>query len=117
MRVDVEQQQVHKVREIDPVTFDDLTVNHDTPVLIDYFTQWCGPCKVIAPQIEALAGEFEGRMLLTKIDCGAHDKKFAIRQGIKALPTFHVYFRGEKLGEVTGAKMDKIRALIEAHAL
>ena len=67
--------------------------------------------------MEVLAGEFEGRMLLTKIDCGAHDKRFAISQNIKALPTFHVWHKGELLGAITGSRLDKVRALIEAHAL
>ncbi|GBF88885.1 hypothetical protein Rsub_01384 [Raphidocelis subcapitata] len=107
----------HKVREIDPDTFYELTANSDLPVLVDFFTQWCGPCKMIAPQIETWAGEFEGKMLMTKIDCGAYDKKFAIEQGIKALPTFHCWHKGVKVGEMTGANVAKLRAFIETHAL
>ncbi|KAI8463260.1 MAG: thioredoxin-like protein [Monoraphidium minutum] len=109
--------EVKMVKEIDPATFYDLTENSDVPVLVDYFTQWCGPCKMIAPQVELLAGEFKGRMLMTKIDCGAHDKKFAIDQGIKALPTFRIFHKGQQIGECTGSKVDKLRAIIEEHAL
>lgn len=57
---------------------------------------------MMAPHMEQLASEFEGKMLVAKVDCGFHDKKFAIAQGIKALPTFHIYHRGVKLGEITG---------------
>lgn len=48
------------------------------------------PEQMIAPQIEAMAAEYEGRMIMTKIDCGAYEKSFAQRNGIKALPTFQV---------------------------
>lgn len=105
------------VREIDPETFRDLTQNSEVPVLVDFFTQWCGPCKMIAPQLEAMAAEFKGRIVMTKIDCGAYEKRFAADQNIKALPTFHVWHRGVKIGETTGANVNKLRAFVEQHAL
>jgi thioredoxin-like negative regulator of GroEL len=64
-----------------------------------------------------MAGEYDGRILMTKIDCGAHDKKFAIAQGIKALPTFQCWHKGVKVGEITGANLNKLRAFIDSHAL
>ncbi|KIZ00836.1 hypothetical protein MNEG_7125 [Monoraphidium neglectum] len=105
-------EQVKLVREIDPEAFADLTANSDVPVLVDYYTQ----STVSAPGNIPMEVSFKAQQAGAGA-CGAHDKKFAIAQGIKALPTFHIYHRGVKVGEMTGAKIEKLRALVEAHAL
>ena len=63
-----------------------------------------------------MAAEVEGKLKVVKIDCGAYDKKFAVGLGIKALPTFHVWFRGEKVGEMTGANEARLREFVQKHA-
>ena len=69
----------------------------------------------MAPHLEVIARDFPGATF-AKIDCGEEaNKQFAIAAGIKALPTFHFYREGKKVGEMTGAKAEKLRDLVMKH--
>lgn len=85
-------------------------------VVVDYYTQWCGPCKVIAPEVERMAAEYSKKgVRFAKMDCGQSDesKKWAMRNKIKLLPTFRLYSQTEQTGELTGTKMAELRAMID----
>lgn len=90
----------------------------DTLTVVDFFTEWCGPCKLIAPEIERMAHEYGfDKVHFAKINCGQDNesKRLAIALGIKALPTFHIYKSGKKQAEMTGAKAANLRSLIDKH--
>ena len=83
------------------------------PVLVDFWAEWCGPCKMIAPVLEELAGEFAGRARIGKVNID-HDQELATQYGIRAIPTL-LFFKGGQVAEqVVGAKSKKeLKASLE----
>lgn len=90
-----------------------LEASHQQPVLVDFWAEWCGPCKVLKPLLEKLAAEYQGKFLLAKVNS---DKNQAVAQefGVRSLPTVKAIMNGEVVDEFTGALPEgQIRAFIE----
>lgn len=85
----------------------------DSLVIVDFYTQWCGPCKLIYPELVKLSEELSPAATIVKFDCNQHNKELAKSLGIRVAPTFHLYRKGQKVAEMTGAKVDRLRALID----
>ena len=87
------------------------------PVLVDFWAEWCGPCKMIAPVLEELAGEFAGRARIGKVNID-NDQELATQYGIRAIPTL-LFFKGGPVAEqVVGAKSKKeLKASLERLAV
>jgi thioredoxin 1 len=86
----------------------------DSLVVVDFYTQWCGPCKLIYPKLVALADALAPRgVLFAKADCNAEFKAVGKALNIRVAPTFHLYRRGVKVAEMTGAHVDRLQALVE----
>lgn len=111
--------------DIKPVTitdenFKDEVVNADVPVLVDFWAAWCGPCRMIAPMVEELAREFDGRAKITKMDVDSNPQT-AMQFGIRSIPTLLFFKDGEVADQLIGAsskKMlaDKLEALVSQPA-
>jgi len=102
------------VLEITDANFETEVVNSDTPVLVDFGAEWCGPCRMIAPVIEELAGEYAGKAKVGKLDTdNNHDT--AVKFGITAIPTIIIFKGGEVVNKMVGlnAKKDLQAALDE----
>ncbi|XP_047955058.1 thioredoxin F, chloroplastic-like isoform X3 [Salvia hispanica] len=84
----------------------------DKIVVLDMYTQWCGPCKVMAPKFEELSGKHEDVVFL-KLDCNQENKPLAKELGIKVVPTFKILKDEKVIKEVTGAKFDDLVHAIE----
>lgn len=82
--------------------FEEKVIKADQPVLVDFWAAWCGPCKAIAPTIEALADEYAGKLRVAKLDVDANPK-MATKYGVRAIPTMILFKGGEIKGQITGA--------------
>jgi thioredoxin 1 len=82
--------------------FDEEVIKADTPVLVDFWADWCAPCKMIAPIVEELAGEFDGRIKFAKLDVDSNPKSPS-SYGIRGIPTMLIFNQGEPVDQVVGA--------------
>ena len=82
--------------------FDQEVLKSDIPVLVDFFATWCGPCKMIAPTIDQLAGEYEGKVKVGKLDVD-QARDIASEYGIMSVPTLLIFKNGEIVDKILGA--------------
>ena len=74
-----------------------------TPVLVDFWAEWCGPCKMIAPVLSELADEYAGRVKIGKVNIDDH-QGLAAEYGVRAIPTLLVFHKGEVTEQLVGAR-------------
>ena len=95
--------------EFTDADFDSQIAASGTPVMVDFWAPWCGPCKAMTPTVEKLAGEFDGRFLVGKMDIQAHPQS-AGKLGIRSIPTLLFFKDGQVVDSLIGAaNEDKIR--------
>jgi len=82
-------------------TFDEIT-NSDVPVLVDYWAEWCGPCRMIAPILEEVADELDGQVKVAKLNI-EDNKETAVKMAIRGIPTLMVFKNGEVIDQHVGA--------------
>lgn len=83
-------------------SFEEEVVNSDIPVLVDYWAEWCGPCKMIAPVLEEVADTYEGKVKVCKVDVDSN-KESAAKYGIRGIPTLMVFKDGAAAATKVGA--------------
>ena len=76
-------------------------IEGDQPVLVDFWATWCGPCRMIAPVIEEIAAEFEGKAIVGKVDVD-EEPGLAQRYGVMSIPTLIVFKNGQESGRIVG---------------
>ena len=83
--------------------FDDEVLRSDIPVLVDFWAEWCGPCKVVGPTVEALASDYQGKVKVAKLNVDDNPEA-ARRFGVRSIPTLIVFKDGEAQQAAVGVK-------------
>ena len=90
-----------KAIELTDSNFDQI-VNSDKPVLVDFWAEWCGPCKMIGPVVEELANEYEGKAVVAKLNVDENPQTTA-KFGVRSIPTLLVFKKGQVVDKQIGA--------------
>ena len=99
-----------KIKDIESMTetiitqqnFDQEVVQSELPVMVDFWAVWCGPCKVLSPLVEELAGEYAGKLKVGKVNVDENNA-LAMQFGVMSIPTLKFFKAGKVVGEIIGA--------------
>ena len=89
--------------EVTEDTWDDKVLNSEIPVLVDFWAEWCGPCKMIAPAVHELAMEYDGQLSVGKLDVDSNPD-IAMKYGIRSIPALIFFKNGEAVHTIVGAR-------------
>jgi len=92
--------------EITDGNFEELVLKSSQPVLVDFWAVWCGPCRMLAPVVEEISKEYEGRVVVGKVDVD-NNQEFAGKYGIRNIPTVLVFQNGEVVGKIDLTEINK----------
>ncbi|HET7685901.1 MAG TPA: thioredoxin [Candidatus Limnocylindria bacterium] len=102
------------VQEVTDATFDTDVLQNDKPVVVDFWAAWCGPCRMVAPEIEKLAEKYAGSVEVRKLDVDANPQT-AMKYGIMSIPTVAMFKKGEAPRAAVGFR--PLEALEQAFGL
>jgi len=103
------------VADVTDTTFDTEVLKSDTPVLVDFWAPWCGPCKMLAPTVDAIAAEYSGKLRVVKVNTDV-SRQAAMNYRIEGIPTLLLFKGGQPVERVVGVlKKDQLAAKIDKH--
>lgn len=96
-------------------SFDADVLQSDKPVLTDFWAEWCGPCKMIAPILEDIANEYEDKLIVAKLDVDSNPAT-AMRYGVQSIPTLILFKNGQEAVRIVGARSkERLLSELEPH--
>lgn len=89
--------------KVTAATFNDVVLKSATPVLVDFWAEWCGPCRAVAPILEEISNEYSGKIKIVKLNTD-EEGSIAMKYGISSIPTMNVFVGGEVVKSIVGAR-------------
>ncbi|MDN5364251.1 MAG: thioredoxin 1 [Eubacteriales bacterium] len=103
------------VVELNSTTFNTEISNSQVPVLVDFWAEWCGPCRMIAPVVEELANEYAGRLKVAKLNVD-ENRNTAIQYGVMSIPTLILFKNGQPVERIVGFRpFSDLKSVIDKH--
>ena len=104
-----------QVADVTDTTFEAEVLKSDTPVLVDFWAPWCGPCKMLAPTVDAIAADYAGKLRVVKVNTDV-SRQAAMNYRIEGIPTLLLFKAGQPVERVVGVlKKDQLAAKIDKH--
>ena len=88
--------------QVTDADFQEEVLNHSAPVLVDFWAPWCGPCRMVAPVVDEIAKQYEGKVKVVKLDTDKNPQ-VASKYGIRSIPTLMIFKGGQRVDMVVGA--------------
>ena len=95
--------------------FDEIK-NSEKPVLLDFYADWCGPCRMLGPSLEQIETQYNGKFTLVKVNVD-EQAPLAMEYGISSIPAVKLFVKGKIVGEVVGVNLPDIRVMLSEYAL
>ena len=90
------------VKEITSTNFNDEVLESDTPVLVDFWAEWCGPCRAIGPVVEEIANDYDGKVSVGKLNVD-NENQLAMEYGVRSIPALLIFNNGTVVNQIVGA--------------
>jgi thioredoxin 1 len=91
------------MQEVSEQEFNEVVLGSDTPVVVDFWAEWCGPCRLVHPELEKIAGEYQGKVKVVKLNID-DAPSVAAKYGIMSIPTIGLFIDGDLKAQVVGAR-------------